>query len=458
METMTEEEFQKWIVLHGGELGRAHNYRTNPARIDPQTGNQIPASREIESTTITAKDGSKLTVSRTPHSAGYGGSSDVPDYTVEAKVDATSKVNDRTPAQTRADEAVAAAQEAKNQQEIRDNNERSWNQQHPDEFGVALPETHLERATRIAKERDAQRQREATQAQIEASRASTEAARARIGQDEKELAARQADNAASRALEQRRIEETERQGAFTRNKPDFLSQADTKTPSISWYDPQTGEIKFAQNPNYDALKAQAEERRAEIATQIASRQITLQEGQQAYKQWFDTNVETPLKMAQEARAKAEEQRLALQAEEQRRQFAADFSLRRGQLGESAAQRATNAEISLLPYRAGPTESAEMSSAINSLAAGGKVNGPDASAGIHFTPEAFQFAAPDFAGIAKKAAAAALEGISSYKPSQQQFATADYSGVPQINLSGAPAPPSVGSIYQYPDPNQQQQQP
>jgi hypothetical protein len=89
----------------------------------------------------------------------------------------------------------------------------------------------------------------------------------------------------------------------------------------------------------------------------------------------------------------------------------------------------------------------MSSAINSLAAGGSMS-TNASAGIHFQPSDFEFNAPDFKSIAKKAAADALKGISNYTPSSEGYSTADYSGVPQVNTSGAPATPSgYGSLQQ-----------
>ena len=160
---------------------------------------------------------------------------------------------------------------------------------------------------------------------------------------------------------------------------------------------------------------------------------------QAHSQWYDTNVKTPLLLAQEARDKAAEQRAALDAEERRRQFAANFRLQKAELGQRAGEAAMQAEQSLLPYRVGPTEAAEMSAAINSLAAGGRMD-TNAAAGINFTPGAFQFDAPDFKKIAKQAASAALSGLTDYRPSGESYSTADYSGVPAVNLGGAPTVP------------------
>ena len=59
----------------------------------------------------------------------------------------------------------------------------------------------------------------------------------------------------------------------------------------------------------------------------------------------------------------------------------------------------------------------------------------------------EFDAPDFRSIAKRAATDALKGISSYKPSGDSYATADYSNVPTVNTSGAPSVPSGYGEFQ-----------
>lgn len=229
-------------------------------------------------------------------------------------------------------------------------------------------------------------------------------------------------------------------------KPTFLSQADENNPFLIRFNPESGLVESMGNPNFDRVKQESERLRSMIAVQIQGRQLDLEAGKQQYQQWYDQNVKTPMLLAQEARDKAAEQRAALDSEERRRQFAASFSLQKGELGQRAGAAAMQAEESLLPYRAGPTESAEMSSAINSLGAGGSMSA-NAGAGIHFTPGAFEFDAPDFKSIAKQAAAAALSGISSYKPSSQTYQTGDYSNVPAVNTSGAPAVPQGSSAFQ-----------
>lgn len=447
---LSEAELRLWFERHRGKAGEKENVITIPASEDRQ-GRQTPAQRIVESVTYEAADGATITVKqRQAPPAGTMGPSLAETDATYVKTGETPPDPARagqSPAQQRATEAAATKNEFDNIDEVRKNNERSWNQTSP--LGSGLPETHLERAARETQKAEADRRDAAERRQQAAEARASQALENTAAEQAADRRSREQEGAANRQLTQQQINETVRRNQFEENKPNYLSQADPKSKYVVTGNAK-GEISSVLNPNYDEVKAAAEEKRAELASQIAGRQMNLEEAKAAYTQWFDTNVKTPMMMAQEARAKAEEQRAALDAEERRRQFAADFGLRKATLGESAAQRATNAEISLLPYRAGPTESSEMSSAINSLAAGGKINGPDASAGIHFTPGAFEFNAPDFASIAKKAAKAVLSGLTDYRPSDQQYQTADYSGVPQVNLSGAPQMPQagVGGVYNY----------
>lgn len=451
---MNERELQLWLRSHGDYAGQKENLITVGGGLD-EYKNPIPSKRVVESITYEANDGATITVKPRPADPeGTMGPSLAETDAIyiksgETPPDKTRLPAQRTPEQVRADVATATKTEYDNAEELRKNNERSWNQNPANRGagGSGLPETHLEKAERIAREREAQRRDDAEQRAQESSDRATAAQEAANKARDADRAQAAADAAANRGLTQQEIDIRRGTAEREANKPTFLSQADAKTPNITRYDPQTGKIESIANPNYDSIKALAEEKRAEMATLIAQRQISLQEGQQQYKQWFDSNVQTPLLLAQEARSRAEEQRQALDAEERRNQFAADFGLRKATLGESASARAVQAEQSLLPYRAGPTESAEMSAAINSLGAGGKIAGPDAGAGVHFTPGAFEFDAPDFASIAAKAAKQVLSGLTDYRPSDEKYQRADYSTVPAVNTSGAPTIPS----YTYPTP-------
>lgn len=347
------------------------------------------------------------------------------------------KTNAQTPDQAEAVRLENAHRQQINQeskdkraQEIRENNERSYNQQ---QTGYA--ETHAERAARelrALQERRAQEQQDRLE--------KNDILQAQNQQRQNEIAA------GSLANQNRQTDIAAAREAREASKPDFLSQADDKTPYVVRYNPTTNQMESANNPNYDKVKAEAEQIRQNLATQIQAGTLQLEQAKQQYAQWFDTNVKTPLALAQEARDKAAEQRAALDAEERRRQFASTFSLQKGELGQRAGAAAMQAEESLLPYRAGPDEAADMSSAINSLGAGGSMN-TNASAGINFKASDFEFNAPDFKSIAKKAAKDALSGISSYIPSDEKYSTADYSGIPSVNTGGAPSTPDVSSGLQ-----------
>lgn len=443
----TEEQWQQWYRTHGPEVARKPVYRSTQVMVKDSITN-LPEWKTEQTQVgeeITARDGTTIQLVRSAKSGQPG----QPDYEIIAHEDPTAKLPaPRTAEQTRIDVASATKTEAETTRQQTLDAERQWNQDKAaDPRASGLPETHLERAEREAKEREEKRRDEAALRDKEASARTTAAQEAANREAVATREQRARDEAAQRGLTQQEIDIRNRAENRQANQPTFLSQADAKTPNITRYNPQTGQIENFVNPNYDSIKAAAEEKRAEMATLIAQRQISLQEGQQQYKQWFDSNVQTPLLLAQEARSRAEEQRQALDAEERRNQFAADFGLRKATLGESASARAVQAEQSLLPYRAGPTESAEMSAAINSLGAGGKIAGPDAGAGIHFTPGAFEFDAPDFAGIAKQAAKQVLSGLTDYRPSEEKYQRADYSNVPSVNTSGAPMVPA----YTYPTP-------
>lgn len=437
---MTEQELALWLRMHGGEVGRKNNERQVQSR--DEYGRTVGEPRTvIDSTTIEAADGATLTLRRVPVPEGMGPHmAESAPYERVAETPPDAK-RDRTPEQRRTDEATARQKEFENEEKVRENNERSWNQNRTDQGGSGRPETHRERAEREAKERQEERQQQELATRQAAEARATAALEASTRQQQAELASREREGAANRGLTQQQIDETRRANQARENQPTFLSQADTKTPTITRYNPATGQIESFDNPNYDAVKAAAEEKRAELAAQIAARKMNLEEAQQQYTQWFDANVRVPMMQSQEVRARAEERRAALEAEERRRQFAADFKLRKATLGETAAQRATSAEISLLPYRAGPMLGQQMSSAINSLAQGGRMD-TNAAAGINFTKEAFEFSRPDFKRIAKDAAKAVLSGLTDYRPSDDEFPTGDYSGIPSI-ASGGSVP-----AYQY----------
>ena len=339
---------------------------------------------------------------------------------------------DATPT-TAGTSATGPNQRAEKEEESEQNRrERSWNLNNGPQTldpntgqpgrGSGRNETHAERAARERLEgadaraeetaarsaRTEERSIAATERQIAQQESSNELARAKFNADE----------------------------AF-RYRPDAISTPTDTAANIAIWDPTSQEVRSVPNPIYDAAKVEAARLKDQLSTGIALNQITAQQAAQQYKQWWDTNVELPFKQAQEQRARAAEQRAALEAEDRRKQFASDFSLRSSTLGFQAGDAAVKNEISLLPYRAGPEAGEQFSAAINSLGQGGKVYGPDASAGINFTADAFEFDRPDFEGIAKKATKNALKGLTKYSP-EGSFSQADYSGVPTPSGEGAPS--------------------
>jgi hypothetical protein len=249
-------------------------------------------------------------------------------------------------------------------------------------------------------------------------------------------------------------QQREQREAATANQPHFLSNADPSNPNIAAFNPATGLIETTPNPNYDAVKAEGQRLMQELTIGIQLGNLDQNQAKQKYDQWFQQNVTVPFMAAQESRAQAADQRAAQQAEEQRRQFGADFGLRSAEFGETAGQHAAQNEIALLPYRVGDKFGPDMSSAINSLAAGGDINGPSPSAGIHFGPGDFTYQAPNLQKIAQKATAAALAHLTSYKPGDEPFATAAPVALPNAStFAGAPAstpivdPAQLGQQYQ-----------
>jgi hypothetical protein len=326
-------------------------------------------------------------------------------------------------------------------------------------WGSGKYETHAERATReIAEQRggyaDAAEQRAVRDQQIqEEDRLTAQKNQQRQLEIQQATEERQkaADAEAKRVhdLDEAHRAESDRLanarfGAeqAAKDRPQVVGTPTDTSKNVAVWNPATGQMESVSNPIYDQAKVDAARLKDQLSTAIALNQISAQQAAQQYKQWWDTNVTLPFQQAQEVRARAAEQRAALEAEDRRKQFASQFSLQKASLGQQAGNQAVQNEISLLPYRAGPNEAADMSSAINSLGAGGKVNGPDASAGIHFQASDFQFDRPDFDKIASRATAKALKGLTKYSP-EGSFSQGDYSGVTMPTGQGAPSSTGAG---------------
>ena len=320
--------------------------------------------------------------------------------------------------------------------------ERKWNQsgqpvngQQPSGFF----ETHAER-----REREAVEQKQKDEAAAAQRRIADDARRDAIAQGQLDIANRGADRddrnearaidqqAETNALARDRYQFDREKYDDERRKPQFMGSPTDTTRNIAYFNPSTGAVETAPNPMYDEAKVEAQRLKEQLSIGIQLNEITAKQASEQYSRWFKENIEVPYLQSAEARAQAADKRQALDAEERRRQFAAQNSLQRGELGQRAAATAIGAEMDMLPYRVGPTFDTEMGAAINSLGAGGSMD-KNASAGINFSPGAFSFDKPDLGKIARDATKNALKNVSTYSPADGDYETASYEG---INLPSA----------------------
>lgn len=320
--------------------------------------------------------------------------------------------------------------------------------------GSGLSETHAERAARELRERTVKREEDDATARrnkevLDAENRGKELGISQQQADETERAHKASEAAAANQLTvsqaqadaaSKNADTTAAREARDARTPNVIGTPTDTQQSIAWIDPTSGEIKAGENPLYNQKKAEAEQERERLRLLIENNKMTAEVAAAQYKRWYDQNIAGPLALAAERRAQAAEQRQALQAEDQRRQFKATNDIARADLGEKAAGRAVDAEKSLLPYRVGGGFAGDFSDAINGLAAGGKM-GTNASAGVHFQAGDFEFKAPNYAQIARNATTDALKHLTPYKPSDQPYQVANYTGLTQptsSTLAGAPA--------------------
>jgi chemotaxis protein histidine kinase CheA len=416
---MKRSEIYRWLTTHQGQKDapdvkfvKIPNPDYNPKRA-AVTGE--PQEITVRQVTWQANDGMELSViDGTPLGQDTTGSDPLPEGEQGPVIDT--------------DYAVVGERKSKPEGPVQTEYQAATSQKELEEAraNAAQPggrwETNAQKEARERAEQDQRLQVEAAQ----------RAARA----EERQTAAQESSNEIQRGnltIAQQR----EQREAAAANKPQFLSQANTDNPTITYFDPASGQVTSVANPNYDAVKMEAERKRAELTLAIQAGDLDQRQASAEYNQWFQTNVQAPLALAQEERARAADQRAAMQAEEQRQQFAANFGLQSAEFGQRAGQNAAQNELALLPYRAGPAFGEQFSNAINGLAKGGVIGGPSPSAGINFTPDAFQFKRPDIEGIAKKATAAALKHLSPYIPTSGSFPSVSGS-MPNVDLSGAPS--------------------
>jgi hypothetical protein len=331
--------------------------------------------------------------------------------------------------------------------------ERQWNQTGQGTTSTGIPsglyESHAERRAREKIEADeARKDEKERQDKLDAAR------RDRQVDEQLAIANRQADRADR--TEDRAISQQAETNSLTRDryqfdrekyederrKPQFMGSPTDTTRNIAYFNPTTGTVDTAPNPMYDEAKVEAQRLKDQLSIGIQLNEITAKQASEQYSRWFKENIEVPYLQSAEARAQASDKRQALDAEERRRQFAAQNSLQRGELGQRAAATAIGAEMDMMPYRVGPTFDKEMGAAINSLGTGGKLDA-NASAGINFSPGAFSFDKPDLGRIARDATKNALKNVSSYSPADGDYETASYEGINLPNAGTFAGAPQAG---------------
>lgn len=465
-DTMSRTEILKWLEDHQGQRDAAKGgYAiTRETRPNPKyTGDRNsvePVSVSIIKRTWTANDGQQISVYDDPNTNVEPPST--PDnpgpQETRYEIAGQSNAETRTPEQVQIQEGQAAAEKAKHA-------EAEWNRANgptPDQSspaynpadagrGSGIYETHTERISREDQQRtrvqaDERITRE-VKAQEDTNRVANE--RTKIEQQNADTSRQSAE--ASTAAQQRanvvaqgQLELGQAKEAREGRTPQVVGTPTDDNPNLVYIDPSTGEIKSGANPIYNDLKTQATQKQKELTLAIEANKLTLDQAAAEYKMWFDKNVQAPLLQAQERRSQATEQRAALAAEEQKRQFQATNEIARGTLGQQAADTASANVRAELPFMTGSSYGPEMASAVNSLAAGGKI-GTNAAAGIKFSPGAFSFQQPDFQKISQNATAAALAHLTPYQPGTDPIPVASYQGLNMpdaTTMAGAPTAPTM----------------
>lgn len=459
---MRRSEVEAWIASNGGQLGEAKVDYVDIPNPNYKIGKDERSTIKVKRVTWTATNKQTLSVidngdhpttdaeiaERDPggmkHDAATGTDYYDPKYEVVGGGPEEKKEAPPRTAEAERDAQMMIQQKEKNFQQ------------------TGIWESDQERDARESRQRG-----EARQQTIDQQNANNEAIRIGIAQSAEQRAA--AADAARQASDKERLDLEKDKYQFDKdkaNRPSVLGTPTEDNEQIAMFDPTTGTVVAQNNPLYNKAKAEAKAKQEELALAIQMNKLTADQAAAQYTQWFKEKVEVPFMMASEARAQTAEKRSAMEAEERKRQFAATHQVQRAQLGQAAANTMLDAEIGLLPHRVGPKFGAQMSSAINSVAKGGTLDGPSASAGINFTADAFEYEAPDLKKIAREATKAALKGVTPYDPDEgEPMPSTDYSGIPMPGanvMAGAPQQPNyidTNSMYQnwinsrYPGPTQ-----
>lgn len=200
------------------------------------------------------------------------------------------------------------------------------------------------------------------------------------------------------------------------------------------------QAKFDYEKQQDQIKQQTQLQRDKLTLLVEQGKLDADQAKEQYHRWYTENVVLPFQAMQEQRARATEQRTIEQEQRRRQELGASDEVARTKFGYDAGQDAIANELKLLPYRTGPAFGEQFAGALNTISQGG---GP-----VNFTADAFNFQAPDLAGIAQSAA---QQAVGQYRPLGERLGGAgadpnvvgtpqsptDYTNLPVPDLSQAP---------------------
>lgn len=461
---MKRSEVLAWLAEHKGQKGDVQieyklednpRYDSKIAAVQAGDYDQKPKIR-AKHVTWKANDGQELEVvdNSTPGEAvdsegnftgPYNPNYD-PEYDVVTKGAPDDHTDTRSP-EVKAEQQALAAEKEWNRANSPDNPDTKSPAYDGSGRGSGRYESHNERTTRenqentqkrgdAAEERASQAAR--SQADTDAIRAANDTARVGIEQGRANTEATVATTNAAAATSQAETAAA-REAREAKGTTQIVGTPTYADPNITTINPTTGELGEATNPNYDEARKNSENKRLEIQTAIEAGKYSAEVGAQKYKEWYDVNITLPFAQMKEKRDQAAEARAAQELSDKRKAQKAQNDLDRAKLGQDAAESAQANERSLLPYEVGPKFAGEFADATNSLAHGGTL-GTDAAAGIHFTPDAFEYKRPDFKSIAKQATKEALKHLTPYNPDEGAPVVANYTGITMpdaTTMAGAP---------------------
>jgi hypothetical protein len=165
-----------------------------------------------------------------------------------------------------------------------------------------------------------------------------------------------------------------------------------------------GNVIEKDNPNYNPARQRIKDEQERLDTAVKLGQITRQAAKDEFDGIIEREVNIPLKIAQEARARTAELREERKFKEERLKYQYEAQRDREKFSFDAGQQAIDQTIKTLPFMAGPKFGEQWAQGVNALAKGD-------TSGVNFTADAFEFDAPDFDAIARQRSTQALASIS-----------------------------------------------